>query len=168
MSFESIQEFLLNNIEYSWMIIIFFAFAESFLITGIFISSAILFSICILLYNMGALSVFSIVPLAILGAHLGDLSSFFLGKTIGPQLLSSKIMQKRQKTIIKAQKFLDKFGPYTVLFGRFVPAIRALTPFLLGISDVKALRFYIADVIACLLWGTALGFLVIGIGSIFS
>ena len=168
MSFESIQEFLLNNIEYSWMIIIFFAFAESFLITGIFISSAILFSICILLYNMGALSVFSIVPLAILGAHLGDLSSFFLGKTIGPQLLSSKILQKRQKTIIKAQKFLDKFGPYTVLFGRFVPAIRALTPFLLGISDVKALRFYIADVIACLLWGTALGFLVIGIGSFFS
>ena len=168
MSFESIQDFLLNNIEYSWMIIIFFAFAESFLITGIFISSAILFSICILLYNMGALSVFSIVPLAILGAHLGDLSSFFLGKTIGPQLLSSKILQKRQKTIIKAQKFLDKFGPYTVLFGRFVPAIRALTPFLLGISDVKALRFYIADVIACLLWGTALGFLVIGIGSIFS
>ena len=168
MSFESIQEFLLNNIEYSWMIIIFFAFAESFLITGIFISSAILFSICILLYNMGALSVFSIVPLAILGAHLGDLSSFFLGKTIGPQLLSNKILQKRQKTIIKAQKFLDKFGPYTVLFGRFVPAIRALTPFLLGISDVKALRFYIADVIACLLWGTALGFLVIGIGSIFS
>ena len=168
MSFESIQEFLLNNIEYSWMIIIFFAFAESFLITGIFISSAILFSICILLYKMGALSVFSIVPLAILGAHLGDLSSFFLGKTIGPQLLSSKIMQKRQKTIIKAQKFLDKFGPYTVLFGRFVPAIRALTPFLLGISDVKALRFYIADVIACLLWGTALGFLVIGIGSIVS
>ena len=168
MSFESIQEFLLNNIEYSWKIIIFFASAESFLITGIFISSAILFSICILLYNMGALSVFSIVPLAILGAHLGDLSSFFLGKTIGPQLLSSKILQKRQKTIIKAQKFLDKFGPYTVLFGRFVPAIRALTPFLLGISDVKALRFYIADVIACLLWGTALGFLVIGIGSIFS
>ena len=168
MSFESIQEFLLNNIEYSWMIIIFFAFAESFLITGIFISSAILFSICILLYNMGALSVLSIVPLAILGAHLGDLSSFFLGKTIGPQLLSTKILQKRQKTIIKAQKFLDKFGPYTVLFGRFVPAIRALTPFLLGISDVKALRFYIADVIACLLWGTALGFLVIGIGSIFS
>ena len=168
MSFESIQEFLLNNIEYSWMIIIFFAFAESFLITGIFISSAILFSICILLYNMGALSVFSIMPLAILGAHLGDLSSFFLGKTIGPQLLSTKILQKRQKTIIKAQKFLDKFGPYTVLFGRFVPAIRALTPFLLGISDVKALRFYIADVIACLLWGTALGFLVIGIGPIFS
>ena len=117
---------------------------------------------------MGALSVFSIVPLAILGAHLGDLSSFFLGKTIGPQLLSTKILQKRQKTIIKAQKFLDKFGPYTVLFGRFVPAIRALTPFLLGISDVKALRFYIADVIACLLWGIALGFLVIGIGSIFS
>jgi len=168
MSLDSIQQFLINNIEYSWMIIIFFAFAESFIITGIFISSAILFSICIFLYNINALSIFAIVPLAVIGAHAGDLSSFFLGKTIGPQILSSKVMQKRQKTIIRAQKFLDRFGPYTVLFGRFVPAIRALTPFLLGISDVKALRFYIADVIACLLWGSALGILVIGVGSIFN
>ena len=167
MNLESIQEFLINNIEYSWMIIMFFAFAESFLITGIFISSAILFSLCIFLYNIEALSIFGIVSIAILGAHIGDISSFFLGKTLGPQILSTKVLTKRAKTIKRAQKFLDKFGPYTVLFGRFVPAIRALTPFLLGISDVKAVRFYIADVIACLLWGIALGFLVIGIGSIF-
>ena len=167
MNLESIQEFLINNIEYSWMIIMFFAFAESFLITGIFISSAILFSICIFLYNMGALSIFGIVPVAMIGAHIGDVSSFFLGKTLGPQILASKALTKRQKTIKRAQKFLDKFGPYTVLFGRFVPAIRSLTPFLLGVSDVKALRFYIADLIACITWGIALGFLVIGIGSIF-
>jgi|TARA_B110001450_G_scaffold213803_1_gene206323 membrane protein DedA with SNARE-associated domain len=116
---------------------------------------------------MGALSIFGIVPVAMIGAHIGDVSSFFLGKTVGPQILASKALTKRQKTIKRAQKFLDKFGPYTVLFGRFVPAIRSLTPFLLGVSDVKALRFYIADVIACITWGIALGFLVIGIGSIF-
>ncbi|MDA8884419.1 DedA family protein [Gammaproteobacteria bacterium] len=168
MNLESIQQFLTNNTEYSWLIIIFLAFAESFLITGVFISSAILFSVCIFLYNMDVLTIFGIVPLAIIGAHTGDVSSFFLGKTLGPQIINSRILIKRQKTINRAQKFLDKFGPYTVLFGRFIPAVRALTPFLLGVSDVKAVRFYIADVIACLLWGTALGFLVIGIGAIFN
>ena len=49
MNLESIQQFLINNTEYSWLIIIFLAFAESFLITGVFISSAILFSVCIFL-----------------------------------------------------------------------------------------------------------------------
>jgi membrane-associated protein len=86
------------------MIIMFFAFAESFLITGIFISSAILFSICIFLYNMGALSIFGIVPVAMIGAHIGDVSSFFLGKTLGPQILASKALTKRQKNNKKSTK----------------------------------------------------------------
>ena len=102
------------------------------------------------------------------GAHLGDISSFFLGKTLGPQILASKALTKRKRTIRRAQKFLDRFGPYTVLFWRFVPSIRALTPFLLGISDLKSVRFYIADVIACLCWGVGLALLVTGIGSIFN
>ena len=75
-------------------------------------------------------------------------------------------MVKREKLIIRAQKFLDRTGSYTVILGRFVPAIRPLVPFLLGISDLKAVRFYIADVIACACWGIALGFLVTGVGSL--
>jgi len=39
-------------------------------------------------------------------------------------------------------------------------------PFLLGISDVKPVRFYIADIIACSLWGAALALLVSGVGSV--
>ena len=103
MNLESIQQFLTNNTEYSWLIIIFLAFAESFLITGVFISSAILFSVCIFLYNMDVLTIFGIVPLAIIGAHTGDVSSFFLGKTLGPQIINSRILIKRQKTINRAQ-----------------------------------------------------------------
>ena len=105
--------------------------------------------------------------MAILGAHLGDMGSFLFGKTIGPQILTTKVMLKRQKTIKRSQEFLDKTGSFTVLFGRFIPAVRPIVPFLLGISDLKVVRFYIADVIACLLWGLALGFLVTGVGSLF-
>ena len=79
--------------------------------------------------------------------------------------MNSKLIRKREKGINRAQKFLDRFGPYAVMFGRFVPAVRALTPFLLGISDINTVRFYIADLIACLLWGIALGLLVIGFGA---
>ena len=131
------------------------------------ISSAILFSICIFIYNTELLPLFYIVPVAVLGAHLGDMTGFLFGKTIGPQLLSTKVMVKREKLITRAQKFLDKTGSYTVILGRFIPAVRPIVPFLLGVSDLKLVRFYIADLIACIFWGIALGFLVTGVGSLF-
>tara|TARA_B100000767_G_scaffold116282_1_gene110966 strand:+ start:434 stop:934 length:501 start_codon:yes stop_codon:yes gene_type:complete len=165
--FEKVELYLNTNAEYAWMIILFFAFLESFVLSGVVVSSAILFSICIFIYNTELLSIVYIVPVAIIGAHLGDMSSFLFGKTIGPQLLSTKVMVKRQKMIIRAQKFLDKTGSFTVILGRFIPAVRPIVPFLLGISDLKVVRFYIADLIACICWGIALGFLVTGVGSLF-
>jgi|TARA_B110001450_G_scaffold231109_1_gene232759 membrane protein DedA with SNARE-associated domain len=165
--FEKVELYLNTNAEYAWVIILLFAFLEAFVLSGVILSSAILFSICILIYNTELLSIVYIVPVAILGAHLGDMSSFLFGKTIGPQLLSTKVMIKRQKMILRAQKFLDKTGSFTVILGRFIPALRPIVPFLLGISDLKVVRFYIADLIACVCWGIALGFLVTGVGSLF-
>jgi membrane protein DedA with SNARE-associated domain len=165
--FEKIELYLNANAEYAWVVILFFAFLESFILSGVIISSAILFSICIFIYNTELLPLFHIVPVAVLGAHLGDMTGFLFGKTIGPQLLSTKVMVKREKLITRAQKFLDKTGSYTVILGRFIPAVRPIVPFLLGVSDLKLVRFYIADLIACIFWGIALGFLVTGVGSLF-
>ena len=164
--FEKIEVYLNANAEYAWLFVLFFAFLESFILSGLIVSSAILFSICILVYNTELMPITAIVPVAVIGAHLGDMSGFIFGKTIGPQIMSTKVVQKREKVINRAQKFLDKTGSYTVLIGRFIPAIRPIVPFLLGITDLKIIKFYIADVIACICWGLALGFLVTGIGSL--
>ena len=137
------------------------------IITGIFMPSAVLFSLCIYLYNIELLTLPWICCIALLGSHVGDVCGFLVGKSIGPRLLSSKFMQKRQKPINKTQEFLERFGPYTVLVGRFIPAIRPLVPFLLGITDLRLKRFYVADVIACTLWAIALALLVVSVGSIF-
>ena len=164
--FENIESFLTDNAQFAWMAVFLFAFLESFVLSGIIVSSAILFSVCIFVFNMELMPIYAIVPVATLGAHLGDMSGFFFGKTVGPSLLSSKFMTKREKLIKRAQSFLDKTGSYTVLLGRFIPAIRPIVPFLLGISGLKAVRFYLADVFACCCWGIALGFLVTGVGSL--
>ena len=100
-------------------------------------------------------------------SHVGDVCGFLVGKSVGPTLLNSKFIRKRQKAITKTQNFLDRFGPYTVLVGRFIPAIRPLVPFLLGITDLRLKRFYLADVIACSCWALALALLVVSVGSIF-
>ena len=165
--FEKIEIYLSTNAEYAWLIILFFAFLESFILSGLIVSSAVLFSICIFVYNTELMPITAIVPVAVLGAHLGDMSGFIFGKTIGPNIMSTKVIQKRQKVINRAQKFLDRTGSYTVLMGRFIPAIRPIVPFLLGVTDLKIIKFYVADLIACICWGLALGLLVTGIGSFF-
>ena len=168
MDVSKLELFLSTNAEYAWLVVLFFAFLESFIISGAIVSSAILFSICIFLYNADVLSLYLMVPMAIIAAHLGDMSGFFFGKTLGPNLLSTKFFQKRKKLISRSQDFLEKRGPYAVVIGRFIPAVRPIVPFLLGVSGLKALKFYLSDLIACLLWGLALGVLVTGVGSIFS
>jgi len=167
MSFERIQLFLETNPEYGWMLVFLFGFLESMVITGSFMPSAILFSLCIYLYNIELLSLPWICSIALLGSHTGDVCGFLVGKSIGPSLLKTKFIKKRQKAINKTQKFLKRFGPYTVLFGRFIPAVRPLVPFLLGITDLRLKRFYVADVIACSAWALALALLVVSVGSIF-
>ena len=167
MSFERIQLFLESNPEYGWMLVFLFGFIESMIITGSIMPSTILFSLCIYLYSIELLTLPWICGIALLGSHAGDICGFLLGKSIGPTVLNSKFIQKRQKAIIKTQEFLDRFGPYTVLVGRFIPAIRPLVPFLLGISDLRLKRFYLADVIACSFWAIALALLVVSVGSIF-
>lgn len=168
MSFEKIQLFLQNNPEYGWFFLFLFGFMESMIITGSFMPSAILFSLCIFLYNAEILTLPWICFFAWCGSHLGDVTGFLIGKSIGPKIMASKIIQKRKKAIDKTEEFLDKFGPYTVLVGRFVPAIRAVVPFLLGISDLKFKRFYAADLIACSVCALALALLVVSVGSIFN
>jgi membrane protein DedA with SNARE-associated domain len=115
----------------------------------------------VFIYYANLLGLEIIVLSAVLGSHLGDMSGFFFGKRLGPNILETKFIKKREKKINKARRFLERNGTYSVVFGRFVPAIRSIVPFLLGISNLKPVRFYISDVIACSLWGVALAFLVI-------
>ena len=99
-------------------------------------------------------------------APKASLPGFRVGK-VPHNILKMRFFEKRSNLIGRGQKFLDRFGDYAVIFGRFVPAIRPIAPFLIGLSDLRAIRFYRADIIACLLWGIALIFLVLSVGSIF-
>ena len=95
--FEKIEIYLNANAEYAWLFVLFFAFLESFILSGLIVSSAILFSICILVYNTELMPIMAIVPVAVLGAHLGDMSGFIFGKTMVHKLCLQRLFKKDRK-----------------------------------------------------------------------
>ena len=153
---DSIQNFLLHNPEYAWLAVFILAFLESMVITGNIVPSIVLFSICVYLFDQQILALYLIAPIAMCGAHLGDLGGFLVGKYSGDKVLSLTFFQKRTALINKATSAADRFGPLAVVIGRFTPAIRAIMPFFLGLTRLDLKRFYFADLLACSAWGIAL------------
>ena len=153
---DSIQSFLLHNPEYAWLAVFVLAFLESMVISGSIVPSIVLFSICVYLFDQQILSLYLIAPIAMGGAHLGDLGGFLVGKYSGDKVLSLTFFQKRTALISKATSTAERFGPLAVAIGRFTPAIRPIMPFFLGLTRLELKRFYFADLFACFAWGIAL------------
>ncbi len=56
-----------------------------------------------------------------------------------------------------------KHGETAIIIGRLMTAIRSVVPLLTGISGLSPARYTIYDLIACTIWTTGLGLLVIGL-----
>ena len=160
---DSIQNFLLHNPEYAWLAVFIIAFLESMVITGSSVPSIVLFSVCVYLFDQQILALYLIAPIAMSGAHLGDLGGFLVGKYSGEKVLSLSFFQKRATLIDKATSAADRFGPLAVVIGRFTPAIRPIMPFFLGLTRLELKRFYFADILSCFAWGIALTLMLKGV-----
>ena len=144
-----------------------FAFLEACVGIGLFISGVILLSVCTLLYTQEIATLTQILPLAFIGALTGDHSGFLLGKLIGPKFHHTKFALKHTEKINKADKLILDYGVYAILVGRLIPAIRSIIPIITGIGGMARMRYFLFDVLACLIWTSLLGVLVVGLDQLF-
>jgi membrane-associated protein len=107
-----------------------------------------------------------ILPLAFGGALLSDHCGYYIGRWAGPKFQHTTFGIKHQLRFEKAEKFIDRFSWSAVILGRLITAIRSFVPFVIGVSGMKPLRFTFFDTLACLIWTTGLGLLVVGLDKI--
>ena len=81
-------------------------------------------------------------------------------------LVTKNIASYRKFWKIFVPIFIDRFGQLTVVLGRFIPAMRAIVPFLIGMTGMKFIRFYRASILAISVWGFGLIILTTGLSSI--
>ena len=166
MNFQEIIAWIVSNQEYAEFSIFLVGFFESFILVGTFWPSIILLLVALALNEIG-ISIINICFFAGIGSFLGDTLSYYLGMFFGPKMKEVNFVKKRVNNLIKAEKFIQKYGSGAVFLGRFVPAIRPFIPFITGISAMSQKVFVISAFIACVLWAFSLALILIGIDNIF-
>ncbi|MEK7501767.1 MAG: bifunctional DedA family/phosphatase PAP2 family protein [Patescibacteria group bacterium] len=109
------------------------------------------------LARIGIFNIWIVIILASLGAIIGDMIGFHLGKKYGMSLIDrfkSRFFIS-EKHIEKTRSLINKHTGKALIIGRFNPLTRPLMPFIVGTSHVRTGTFWIYNIIGGILWATS-------------
>ncbi|MEI7716884.1 MAG: DedA family protein [Mycobacterium sp.] len=95
-----------------------------------------------------------LAPSVALAAVLGDQTAYFIGRRLGPALFhkeNSRFFKKHYVT--ESHAFFEKYGPWAVILGRFVPVVRTFVPVIAGVSYMRYPVFLGFDIVGGIAWG---------------
>ena len=160
-------EWLEAHGQYALLLIPVIAFLEAIVGIGLFVSGAILLSVCTLLYTQGVATLWQMLPLACIAATTADHLGYFLGRRLGPGFHRTRFAIKYQRNLNAAESLILKYGELSIISGRLIPAVRSIVPLVTGLSGLPVAKYTRYDLLACAIWATGLGLLVVGIGGFF-
>ena len=98
------------------------------------------------------LDVHVMVALLISAAILGDNLNYWVGRWIGPKVFERESRWIRREYLLRTQAFYDRYGPVTIMIGRFIPIVRTFAPFLAGVAAMRYPRFLAYEVAGSIVW----------------
>jgi membrane-associated protein len=117
-----------------------------------------------LLFAVGALAATAgshinlplVIVLLCVAANCGDLTNYFLGRSVGPKVFSAeRSFLFSKKHLMEAHAFYERHGRKTIIIARFVPIIRTFAPFVAGIGKMAFSRFIGFSVFGGIFWVTS-------------
>lgn len=118
------------------------------------------------LVNQGRLDFLQALFVTLLGFNMGATIAYMIGKRVGEPFLFrfSKYLRVTPRRIKRAQDWLEHSSAAFIIFGRFVPMISNLTPYIVGISGLGVIKFISLNFVFALIWSL----LNLGVGMFFS
>ncbi|MDE2041344.1 MAG: bifunctional DedA family/phosphatase PAP2 family protein [Patescibacteria group bacterium] len=109
------------------------------------------------LARIGTLDLRFVMATSIAGAVLGDYLGFLIGRHYGVAFIERlrPYFFVTNAHIEKARQLLARHTGKAMVLGRFMPATRALMPFIVGTSSTSAARFWFFNVIGGISWTVA-------------
>lgn len=89
-------------------------------------------------------------------AWLGDQVGYTLGRHYGRPYLERRKGEWLRNGIAKSEKFYQSWGWWAVVIARFMPWARVFVPAIAGIARMNYYKFFSANAVGALAWGTGL------------
>ena len=139
--------------QWTYLILFIIIFCETGLVVTPFLPGDSLLFVAGAFAALGSLNLVWVLVLLSVAAILGDTINYWVGNFIGPkvfQMQNSRIFKKEY--LDRTHQFYEKYGPITIVIGRFVPIIRTFAPFLAGVGSMTYGKFLTYNVVGGLLW----------------
>lgn len=134
-----------------YWVVLLLSLLESLAFVGVVVPGGVVVVFAGSLAAKGFFDLGDLVWFASAGAILGDGISFRLGKggyirfREGNRIFKPRLLEK-------GKAFFSRHGGKSVFLGRFVGLVRAVIPFVAGVSGMEAKRFYLWNITGAILW----------------
>ena len=132
------------------------SFGESFAFASLLFPGTAIMIAAGALVPSGTLEVWPLLIGCITGATSGDAVSYWLGRRYGHLVERVWPFTRRPELLTRGYVFFERHGGKSVFIGRFFGPLRAVIPLVAGISKMRPMRFWIANVSSALVWAPAL------------
>ncbi|MDA3855249.1 MAG: DedA family protein [Candidatus Woesearchaeota archaeon] len=105
-----------------------------------------------LISTSGIFGLKSTVIVVFFGALLGDLIGYFMGKKLGVIGLTKFGFSPETKIYKASKDFFEKYGAWSIFFGREFNLTRAFMPFFAGSFGMKFIEFLLISIFSCIVW----------------
>jgi undecaprenyl-diphosphatase len=139
--------------KFGWLgnwLFLFIALTECIPFIGSVFPGGTLIFISGFLASRGYFHVWDVIIFASLGALIGDYSGYSLGRWGGDWMRKKKII--KPEIAEKGEKFFNKYGPSSILWGRFIGATRAVVPFVSGSTRMPQRVFFFWNLLGAISW----------------
>ncbi len=147
---------------WGYLIIFLAAFLESSAFMGLVVPGESVVVLSGFLASKAVLDIGDCIWIIALGAVLGDSVGYSLGKAIGRGYFERhhRLFLLKERHIHKVDRYFEHHGGKTIFFGRFIGLLRAMAPFVAGMSRMPYGRFFIYNASGGIIW--AVSFTLVG------
>jgi membrane protein DedA with SNARE-associated domain len=149
---DEFAEFIQTHRDWAALLIGVLAFGESLVLVGLFIPATPMMILVGGLIGSGVLPPIPVLACAIVGAVLGDIVSYALGRLTGRRVVYKWPLSRHRQGVARARLFFRRYGLSAVFFGRFLGPIRCTVPLVAGMMAMDQRRFQAANVLSALVW----------------
>lgn len=153
------DEYIVTFINNYGNLVYFLLFAIIFCETGLvflpFLPGDSLIFVAGTFASIGDLSFFLLLILILSAAVIGDTVNYEIGKHFGRRLLNNKKFTiVKEDNLQKADDLIAKYGSAAIFIARFIPIVRTIVPFVVGMGRLDYKKFLTYNVIGGVTWVT--------------